>query len=84
MGDLTDRTGVPLKTNSEKKNGLIRDHFWGRNDGRKVDETEEERERYPGTGIDQEKIEELVRKALAGTSNRSAPGPDGIGYKLIK
>jgi len=25
-----------------------------------------------------------VRKALAGTSNRSAPVPDGIGYKLIK
>jgi len=25
-----------------------------------------------------------VRKALAGTSNKSAPGPDGIGYKLIQ
>jgi len=84
MGDLTDTTGVPLKTDSEKKNGLIRDHFGWRNDGRKVDEMEEERERYPGTGIDQEKMEELVRKALAGTSNRSAPRPDRIGYKLIK
>jgi len=29
-------------------------------------------------------MEELVRKALAGTSNKWAPGPDGIGYKLIK
>jgi len=26
----------------------------------------------------------LVRKALAGTSNKSTPGPDGIRYKLIK
>ena len=84
MEDLTDTTGVPLKTDSEKKNGLIRDHFGWRNDSRKVDETEEERERYSGTSIDQEKMEELVMKALAGTSNRSAPGLDGIGYKLIK
>jgi len=85
MGDLTDKTGVPLKMDNEKKNGLIRDHFGWRNDGRKVDKMEEERERYSGlTGIRQQKMEELVRKALAGMSNRSAPGPDGIGYKLIK
>jgi len=50
-----------------------------------VNEVEEERERYQGlTGINQEEIEELVRKAIAGTSNRSALGPDGIAYKLIK
>jgi len=85
MGDLTDLVGVPLKTDSEKKNGLIRDHFGWRNEGRNVDEIEEERERYPGlTGINQEKMEELLRKALAGTSNKSAPGPDRIRYKLIK
>jgi len=85
MGDLTDTMGVPLKTDNEKKNGLIRDHFGCRIEGRKVDEEEEKRERYPNiTGINQEEMEELVRKALAGMSNRSAPGPDGIGYKLIK
>jgi len=85
MGDLTDTTGIPLKTDNEKKNGIIKDHFGWRNAGMKVDEEEEEREKYPGlTGIKQEKMEELVRKALAGTSNKSAPGPDGIGYKLIK
>jgi len=85
MGDLTDTAGGPFKTDSKKKNALIRDHFGWRNEGRKVDKIEEERERYPGlTGINQEKMEELVRKALPGTSNRSAPGPDGIGYKLIK
>ena len=27
---------------------------------------------------------EKVRKALGGTSNSSAPGPDGINYKLLK
>jgi len=85
MGDQTDTKEVPLKTDNEKKNGLIRDHFEWKKEGRKVDEKEEERERYPGlTGISQEKMEELVRKALAGTSNKSAPGPDGIRYKLIK
>jgi len=85
IGDLTDVAEVPLKTDSEKLNGLIRDHFGWRNEGRKVDEEEEEKERYSGlTSINQEKMEKLVRKALAGTSNKSAPGPDGIGYKLIK
>jgi len=29
-------------------------------------------------------MEKLVRKALAGTSNKSVPGPDRIKYKLIK
>jgi len=85
MGDLIDTAGVPLKIDNEKKNGLIRDHFGWRNEGRTVDEIEEERERYSRlTGINQEKMEELVRKALAGMSNKSAPGSDGIGYKLIK
>ena len=50
-----------------------------------MDEEEEERERYLGlTSISQGKMEELVRKALVGTSNKSAPGPNGIRYKLIK
>jgi len=48
MGDLTDMTDVPLKMDNEKKNGLIRDHFGWRIEGRKVNEVEEERERYPG------------------------------------
>ena len=29
-------------------------------------------------------LEEKVRDALRGTSNRSAPGPDGIRYRFIK
>ena len=31
-----------------------------------------------------EELEEKVREALRGTSNRSAPGPDGISYRFIK
>jgi len=57
MGYLTDTTGVPLKTDNEKKNGLIRDHFGWRNEGRKGNKEEEKRERYPGlTGISQEEM----------------------------
>jgi len=126
MGDLTDIAGISLKTDNEKKNGLIRDHFgWGpegRNieiesegdrfevlaeqpQGRTPIETEgageatnqaesreEARSQAEGkggatgriTGLSQEERERLVRKALVGTSNKSAPRPDGIGYKLIK
>jgi len=85
MGDPTDTVGVPLKTDNEKKNGLIRNHFGWRNKGRKVDEIEEERKRYAGlTGISHKRMEELVRKALAGTSNKSALEPDRIRFKLIK
>ena len=85
MADLTDTMVVPLKMDNENNNGFIRDHFGWRNEGRKVGKQEEERERYLGmTGISQENMEELVRKALAGMSNKSAPGPDGLGFKLIK
>jgi len=85
MKDLTDTIGVPLKTDNEKKNGFIKDYFGWRNEGRKVDEEEEKRERYSElTGSSQERMEELVRQALGGTFNKSAPGLDGIGYKLIK
>ena len=46
-----------------------------------MDKVEEERGRsLKLTGISQDKMEELVRKVLAGMSNRSAPGPNGIGY----
>ena len=31
-----------------------------------------------------EELEEKVRGALRGTSNRSTPGPDGISYRFIK
>ena len=31
-----------------------------------------------------EELEEMMRKALKSTSNRSTPGPDGISYRFIK
>ena len=35
-------------------------------------------------GYSMDELEEKVRGALRGTSNRSAPGPDSINYRLIK
>ena len=37
-----------------------------------------------GCGYSMEELEEKVREALRGTSNRLAPGPDGISYRFIK
>ena len=34
--------------------------------------------------MSREELEHSVRKALGGTKNGSAPGPDGISYRLIK
>jgi len=75
--------GVEVSTDEEKVTGLVRDHFGWRSDGRGVEEAErEEEERRPTDR--QEQLEEDVRKALSGTSNSLALGPDGIGYRLIK
>ena len=43
-----------------------------------------EAETEVGVGHSMEELEEKVRDALRGTSNRSPPGPDGISYRFIK
>ena len=35
-------------------------------------------------GLDREVVRGWVLGALRGTKNNSAPGPDGVGYRLIK
>ena len=45
-----------------------------------MEREEEEREPTERQG----QLEEEARKALSSTSNSSAPGLDGIGYRLIK
>jgi len=70
--------------NYEKKTRLIHDYFDWRPVSRKVAEEEGGGSRDQTTGIGQEEMELLVRKALAATSNKSVPGLDGIGYKLIE
>ena len=37
-----------------------------------------------GHSMSREEIEQSVRRALGRTKNRSAPGSDGISYRLIK
>jgi len=83
MKKLVDVEGVELETDGEKVTRLVKDHFSWREDGRGVEEAEREEEKRGPTDR-QGQLEEEVRKALSGTSNSSAPGPDGIGYRLIK
>ena len=45
---------------------------------------EENGEEPRGYGYRVDEVEEKVREALRGTSNKSAPGPDGISYRFIK
>jgi len=68
----------------EKKNGLFKDHFGCRSEGRKVKEEEADRVINRATGIRQEEIELWIRKNLGETSNKSAPGPNGIEYRIIQ
>ena len=39
---------------------------------------------YGGCPLSRDEIELPVRRALRKTKNRSAPGPDGVGYWVIK
>lgn len=69
-----------METDKEKSDGLVRDLFrWN-------DEVIAERTLYSaGYGQDEiDDMEDSVRKALMGTTNSSAPGPDGVSYRLIK
>jgi len=83
MKKLVDVGGVELRSDEEKVTGLVKDYFGWREDGRGVEEVEREDERGESTDR-QGQLEEEVRKALSGTSNSSTPGPDGIGYRLIR
>jgi len=87
MGDLTDIPNTYLKTDNNKKNGLLREHFGWRDDSRNVGEGAEIQQMglYSGVaGITIEEMAELVRKALPRISNKTTSGLDGIRYKLIK
>src|SRR5437868_7052128 len=87
MVDLTSVEGKKLETDEEKREGLCKDHFGWDKQGREVRETEEEGgdegdDQMRGESLSQ--LEAEVRKALASTKNASAPGPDGISYRMIK
>jgi len=83
MKKLINVGGIELGTDEEKVTGLVKDHFGWREDGSGVEVPEREEEEREPTNR-QGQLEEEVRKVLSRTSNSSAPGLDGIGYRLIK
>ena len=76
LGDLEGRT---LETDEQKAEGLVRDLF-GWNEESEVEGPQESAE-YGQDEI--QDMEERVSRALMGTKNSSASGPDGISYRLI-
>ena len=62
MGDLTDVNGVNLNTTKAKVEGIVRDHFGWREEGRGIGE---EREKGEGVRGQTEGLVNLVHKALS-------------------
>ena len=65
----------------EKVHCLVSEVFGGSGEGR---DDEVEGVDYGGCPLSRGEIESVVRRALGKTKNGSAPGPDGVGYWLIK
>ena len=80
MRNLRDLEGTPLGTDGQKVEELVRD-LLGWNEESEGEGPQESAE-YGHDEI--QDMEERVRRALMGTKNSSAPGPDGISYRLIK
>ena len=82
MRNLKDKEGRALGSEKEKVEGLVRDLFGWREGMTDLEETGSAgRER----GVEEvERMMALVVRALMGTKNSSAPGPDGVSYRLIK
>ena len=81
MRELKDKEGGSLEGDEEKAEALAGRHFCWEEGERPLEEKEEERE---GPGYSVQELVEKLRKALQGTSNTSAPGPDRISYRFIK
>ena len=85
MRRLKMKEGKELISEQEKVQGLVQDLFGWDKDRQPTTtaQCDDERVEYFGHS-EKEVMIEQVRKALSGTSNSSAPGPDGINYKLLK
>ena len=80
MKTLKDLEGKVIEE-EDRAEGLEKAHFlW--QDRETEEEEEDGREDAPGLG--REELKDKVLDALSRTSNTSAPGPDGISYKIIK
>ena len=86
MKSLVDDNNKPCDTDNDKLRGLVDRNFFTREQQPLVAEAvaEECAEGEEAGGYSLEELKGKMRKALRGTSNRSAPGPDGISYRFIK
>ena len=80
MRRLKDARGRWLEADGEKVRCLMSEVF-GRSDEGRVDEVGGVD--YGECPLSWDEIELAVRRVLGKTKNRSAPGPDGVGYRLI-
>ena len=76
---LADDNGTLCNTEDDKLRALVDRNFFTK-DQEPLAVEADDRE----VGYTIEDLEERVRKALKGASNRSAPGPDRISYRVVK
>ena len=80
MKTLKDLDGKVIEE-EDRAEALEKAHFLWQD---RVAEEEEEDRREDAPGLGREELKDKVLDALSRTSNTSAPGPDGISYKIIK
>ena len=80
MKDLKNDDGVHCESDNDKLRALVDRNFLTKKQDPLVVEADSEME----VGYSVEELEEKVRNTLRGTSNKSAPRPDGISYRFIK
>ena len=80
MGVLRNAGGTLLGSNQEKVDGFVRDILREEEEDGSIEWVGT----YPEWPLQDGILKEMVLRAIRGTSNKSAAGPDGIGYRLIK
>ena len=79
MGVVKDAGGTLPGSNQEKVDGFVRDIFGEEEEGGRP----EWGRTYPEWPLQDGTLKGMVLMPIQGTSNKSAAGPDGIGYRLI-
>ena len=84
MKSLWNTNNNPLNTNEEKAEGLIGDHFVWNEEGRLIEEEEQD---GGNEEVEENSLEDMIAKVemvLSSTQNSSDPGLDSISYRFIK